>query len=341
MPRIVVLQGPDAGRAFELPPSADVGTDLRCAVPLLDRTAPPCALRLARRKGETVFKDLTTIGAVSLNGRATRSGRLKTGDLLKVGQTVLIFSEDESVEGPAAAEPAEPVPEAWARLGFGPSEAPMMAILEASGRPPDAVATLLRIGERVRSLEGPEEVAGVLLDVALEAVPADRGAVVLFEEERNRFRFAAGRARGAAPPPDKGTLSRGILVQVMKNRESLWVPDTRRDERFERRSSLAAAGVRSVLAAPLLAAGRFRGAIVLESLGREGEFTEEHLRFLSAVGLQGAMILHNQELAEATRDKALIERELELAGEIQRWMLANTLPHRTDVEVFGTSRAAH
>jgi pSer/pThr/pTyr-binding forkhead associated (FHA) protein len=79
------------GTAFELGPEITLGRSPGCAVPLEgDTFASSVHARVYRRDGETWLEDLGSTNGTFLNGeRVAAPVRLKRGDQLKVGHTLL------------------------------------------------------------------------------------------------------------------------------------------------------------------------------------------------------------------------------------------------------------
>ncbi len=104
------------------------------------------------------------------------------------------------------------------------------------------------------------------------------------------------------------------------------------DERFSEAKSIMLAGVRSIVAAPLLGPDGCLGMIVLHSRFRGRQFSEEDMALLVSLGAAAALRLKNITLVEEAAERRLLERELALAHEIQMGMLPTDFPERAEIE---------
>jgi sigma-B regulation protein RsbU (phosphoserine phosphatase) len=118
------------------------------------------------------------------------------------------------------------------------------------------------------------------------------------------------------------------------------VTDASLDERFARAESIVVSGVRSLIAAPLVDSEGCLGMIVLSAKSRTRPFVEDDLELLIALGSAAAMRIRNIEHAEETARRRLLDRELDLAHDIQMAMLPRTFPERPGIDVSAVLRPA-
>ncbi|MCU0723443.1 MAG: SpoIIE family protein phosphatase [Planctomycetes bacterium] len=342
MPKLVVIEGAEAGMQFDLGEATVIGSDVECDVILTDPEVHGRHLKLTIRDQAAAFKDLSPIRSLSVNGMLKGQGKLKHGDILKIGQTVLIYSEDELLdlapeEGREEAALPDPEP---VRRRYESAEAPILAVL-GPGAPAgsrDRLATLLRIHEELGSLQEVPKVLAKVLDLVFEVLEPDRAAILLQEGAGGAFRLAATRTVAGREAPGKFPVSRGVLREVFRTREALLLRDAQADDRFAGRESIARQRIRSVLCVPLTFRDEFLGAVALDSSSRPGAFQASDLDWLAVIAFQTALSLHTARLAEQVREKALLEQEIELASKIHQRVLPGSLPERADLELFGAIR---
>jgi len=102
-------------------------------------------------------------------------------------------------------------------------------------------------------------------------------------------------------------------------------------------------GAQPLFGVPILSDGEPRGVLVVgdkESRHGVGPFREEDRRTLELLANQAAIALANAELHREALEKERLEREVELASQIQRQILPTTAPVIPGYEVFGWSRPA-
>ncbi|MHC5039662.1 MAG: SpoIIE family protein phosphatase [Planctomycetota bacterium] len=338
MPKVVVIEGQDAGKTFVLSGNTTVGRAPDCTVSLTDPNVFNRHIKISEKKDGYIVKDMSSLRALSVNGKAVSRSRLKQGDLIKIGKTVLIFSEDETIEVP------DTVPEEERKAVSDPStvrrkyiskSGPLMAIVDEPKSAKEKLLSLLKISQQISAMDSIPNIFEAILDAIFDMFPADRASIILYEEREKKFMSSASRVRGSATAPAKAPVSRGILKEIFKTQESLLILDAQQDRRFDQRQSVARQNIRSLMGAPLVSGEKFLGVLVVDSLLRKGAFSSEDLDMLCAIGYQTSMALENARLAEEVQEKALLEHEIELAGIIRRKVLPDAPPKRPDIELFG------
>ena len=272
---LVVLQGPDKGRRFELPDApALIGRDSR-ALPLGDNTV---SRRHAELKpgdgGEWVLRDLGSSNGTYVNGqRVDRSVALRLGDQFRVGRTLLVFGAQPGVLRSSGSN----VELADADSGMDSSIINTMPSSEDSlvlAVPEPAVAAmsnlkiLYRLSAALGSSFSLQQILEVVMDLVFEHVQADRGIILLVDEKdekvitpqvvRIRDEEAAARRPGKAPEPlrpveepEKIKASRTIIDHVVKSGDGVLSSNAMADPRFKKGRSVHDMGIRSCLCAPI------------------------------------------------------------------------------------------
>lgn len=139
--------------------------------------------------------------------------------------------------------------------------------------------------------------------------------VALYDAKTNSieipYRYSEGEVISIEPFP----LGEGLTSILIHTKQPLLlVEDT------ERRAAILGAKVagkpaKSWLGVPIVVQGEAIGALIIQDAEREHQFTEDHVRFLSALTAQVGGIIHNIRLLEEARQRAL---QVEAAAEIAR-----------------------
>jgi len=156
-------------------------------------------------------------------------------------------------------------------------------------------------------------------------IQADRGFIVLRDENDNLVpRWTEVRRKDT---DDTIRISRTIVNQVMDSQEAILSADAASDERFEMSQSIADFRIRSMMCAPLVDSdGSSRGVIQIDTLDQRKRFTAEDLEVLVAVAGQAAIAIDNAQMHETALAQKEVQRDLELATEVQRGFLPETPP---------------
>ena len=149
-----------------------------------------------------------------------------------------------------------------------------------------------------------------MLDRAVDHFGPEDAAIYLRNEE-NGYDCAASRSVGRGDP--QTLFSKNLMQQVVEERQAALVLDAQTDERFHEAMSLLDAGVRSLVAAPLLDPDGALGLIVLGSRLTVRQFAEEDMELLASLASVAAMRIRNVHLAEEAAERKRLEQEVSLA----------------------------
>jgi serine phosphatase RsbU (regulator of sigma subunit) len=126
------------------------------------------------------------------------------------------------------------------------------------------------------------------------------------------------RVRGSDVPIEEVRISRAIMTEVIENGKSVLTSDAQQDPRFASQT-LVLQGIRSVLAVPLSVDERHVfGIIYADSPTHEVTFSSEHLDILTTLASVASIRVENASLLDERINRERMERELELATEIQQ-----------------------
>lgn len=167
----------------------------------------------------------------------------------------------------------------------------------------------------------------------------DRGFIVLKEEDL--LKPLAMKIRHQRDE-ERIRLSRTIVDHVMETQQAIVSADATADSRFNMSQSIADFRIRSILCAPIIDAdGKSIGVIQLDALRHGVGFREEDLEILTTVAIQSSIAIDNALLHEKEVKQREIQRDLELANEVQRSMLPQRRLKTDTVEFFDYYRSAH
>jgi sigma-B regulation protein RsbU (phosphoserine phosphatase) len=145
------------------------------------------------------------------------------------------------------------------------------------------------------------------------------------------------RLRGKDDPIEEVRISRMVMDEVLKNGKSVLTSDAQHDPRFASQT-MVLQGIRSVLAVPLSVDERnIFGIIYADSPTYEATFTEEHLDILTTLASVASIRVENASLLDERIQRERMERELELATEIQQRFQPSAPPKIDGYEFQGIS----
>jgi transcriptional regulator with GAF, ATPase, and Fis domain len=174
----------------------------------------------------------------------------------------------------------------------------------------DLDATLVELARLLLSADDEDKTAEVLLGRVLELTGAERGFIVVRQDESYVQKLNIGFDRSRLSRAQRA-FSRSIVRGAIESRQLVYSPDVLSDPRFAELESVQDLGCASVLAAPLHHADEVYGVIYLERRGRPADFDPDAHRFLSAFSeLAGLFLLR------ALERQALRERNLSLEHDL-------------------------
>lgn len=199
----------------------------------------------------------------------------------------------------------------------------------------------LRILNEIHHALGRSIAIDELLDMILESVfrhlNSEEGAIYL-KDERDQLRIAASRSLFAGRR--NFTFSRKLETEVIEKGMAALVYDAEHDKRFSSSMSIVGAGIRSLVAAPLLSGDTTLGMIVLSSRAAIRQFTEADLQLLVSMASVAGLRLVNLRLAEEAAERRRMEAELSLARQIQIGLIPSKLPEIDGYRIYAENQAS-
>jgi two-component system, NtrC family, sensor kinase len=325
---LLVLQGPDKGRRFELPDAPTlIGRDSR-QLPLTDNTVSRRHAELHPVGEGWVLKDLGSSNGTYINGaRVDNTYALKLGDQMRVGKTILVYGAQPGVSRANTSHLSLSNEDSGMDASImhtvaSNDDSMVLAVPEPAAAAMTNLKLLYQLGAALGSSFDVQQVLEVVMDLVFEHVKADHGIILLLDaKEELKPRVMRTRASGppkAAPAakasgeenqePAKIHASLTIINHVMKSGEAVLSSNAMTDKLFSKSQSVHNLGIRSALCVPIksrrLSSGRGEsadeivGVIYIDSSVRNYTYSPDQLRLLSAIGLQAGMAVQNAKLYE-------------------------------------------
>jgi signal transduction histidine kinase len=349
---LLVLQGPDKGRRFELPDETTVvGRDSR-QLPLTDNTVSRKHCELEPVDGGWVLHDMGSANGTYINGqRVANRYDLKLGDQIRVGRTLLVFGAQPGVSRTSGGN----VSLAGEELGMDSSimhtvasneDSIVLAVPEPAAAAMTNLKVLYQLGAALGSSFDEDQVLEVVMDLVFEHVKADRGMILLIDPTQGnelvpkvvRTRDesdgkSADTVHGRAVTTEKIHASRTIINHVIANGEGVLSSNAMADRRFSKGKSIHNLGIRSALCVPIKArklqdrgGDETIGVIYIDSSVANYTYSPDQLRLLTAIGLQAGMAVQNAKLyrqgLQAERMAAIGETTAALSHSIKNILQA-------------------
>lgn len=309
-PRILGIAGPLQGTVFAVPDGeVSIGREPNNHLWAPDPTLSRRHCLLIRNGEEFTIRDLGSRNGTLVNGVPIEEQALRHGDQISIGDSVVVLLLEEG-DHPSKMNPVEfsetteyegsplvlPLDDALS----GESD-PAAPGLPGTARLTRDLNSLLKIATGIGGIRDRESLQWQLLGFLFDVVPAERGAVLLFENaEELSSAVAWDRVRG---PDHPVRVSQTILRRVLRERVGLVVSDVASDEALRHVQTIAELNIRSALCVPLVASGRVLGAIYLDTSSLTGRFDSNHLQVMTAVAGIASLALENLRQWEQLRQE--------------------------------------
>jgi signal transduction histidine kinase len=173
------------------------------------------------------------------------------------------------------------------------------------------LATLYEVSQVLNSSLDLAETLNLVMDSLIHLAGAERGCLMLFDEEGSlKIRAARSFDRDTAAPHDL-ELSQTVVESAVRSGRPVVTTNAQLDPRFSARESVIGYHLRSIACVPLHVRERVTGALYLDNRVKEGVFSEADLPMLNAFANQAAVAIENARLYTVT-DQALAARVEEL-----------------------------
>jgi len=333
---------PASGDPTEVTVDSDtvvIGRSSSCDLPVMDASMSRRHARLFLTPEGWMVEDLGSRNGTLVNGdRISGTVRVQDGDVISMAISSVTVGGRTSARSETDAPAAASVFRSAA------------TILNETRRAADAAAdreTLERYAERLRILNdvhealtgplGENDLIELILERVFSHLHPQQGAVFLKRGE-SIVRICTRNQPGISDDfPDSSSL----FAEVIGRGQAALVMDVGQDERFSEARSLMAAGIRSLVAAPLLSPVGSLGMIALSSRLHTREFTEDDLEMLVSLASVAAMHLRNRALMEEAAERQRLEQELALARRIQTALLPPALPSVPGYDLFAVNVPFH
>jgi len=301
--RLLAISGPLRTSEFPLDQEIRIGRSANNEICLDDPEVAPRHCTIQPNAGRFFLIDFDSTSGTFVNGIPVKRRELKPGDEVGVGISVFVFYS-ESFEV-AAGSPVQmdqgnafnarvlelPVEEL---LQLAPES---LAALAQPVRMARNLSLLLHISRAIGSLRDEESLPWQLLGMIFDVIPAERGAILLIDEDSREMtsEIAWDRVSGPDVPVH---LNQEIVRRVIEEKVSLLS-----DPEIRELASLGGGTPKerdpAILCVPMMSSNRPIGVIYLESRSPETAFAEDDFRLLTAIAGLGVVALENARRLES------------------------------------------
>ncbi len=324
-PRIVGIAGPLKGMTLALTDGEiSVGREPSNKLWAVDSAVSRrhCAI-LKQEDGRFLLRDLGGRNGTRVNGERIEKYELCHRDQISVGNSTLVFllGDEEAIAERNPLELDDTTVEDNVVASLRPEDSTYRHPdpERQSGQPKAErlaadLSTVLKIATHIGGIRDEGGLQWQLLGMLFDVVPAQRAAILFFDDSGEIARSAAwDRVHGPAVPV---RVSRTLLKKITAERTGLLLGNIKRSP-VGQADSLQSAGVKSALCVPMLLADKVSGVIYLDTRSPENPFDSDHLQLITAVAglisLAWDRVRHLQKLREENK---YLQEEINLNHEL-------------------------
>ncbi len=320
-----------------------IGRSARSDVCIADAFASRLHAEIRQEGDNYWLLDLGSANGTKLNGLiVTDTQPLHPGSEIQIGETKLRFVDEIMTPHTISARLIADVTDRLDpsnTISLPALKTPTAEILDSqlSSRS-DLLGLISKVGVALLSSTGLDETLQQVASLVFDAVPAERVVIMLRGDDgKGDMEIRVARTRGVDEPISEIRISRAVMAEVVVNGKSVLTSDAQHDPKFGT-ETIMLQGILSVLAVPLSVDERHVfGLIYADSPTNQVTFKKEHLDILTTLASVASIRVENASLVDERINRERMERELELAAEIQQTFQPSGPPIIAGYEFQGIS----
>lgn len=330
------------GRDELLPLAADelrIGRGTENEVVLADFSVSRRHAVIRKEGGSWFVQDLASTNGIQVNGVPSKRAMLKPGDRIKVG--IFDLAIEEVREPPTSGSRARiataglpQVPQmaqvpvgtativrsladfsaAWGLDGKGSGEARSTKRKDLDEAYSSKIfGFMTRLARLLIRSDSVDEVLSRVMDIAFEALPVDRGFILLLDEATGKTvcELARTKERLEFRPESEVPVSQTMVEQVMRDRVALLTYDALADQRLAGGDSIRIHQIRAAMCTPLWSGEKIIGVFQVDTPFHAGTFNEQDLDLLTALANYAAVAVERLRYAKTVEFERLVRSRLE------------------------------
>jgi len=353
MPKLFVY--PEKGESFCLPLKKEkisVGRSADNTISIVDSFCSGCHAFIYPSDLVYVVRDNNSKNGTFVNGKKIQSEtELKKGDEILIGLTRIIFDKalSTNVEVMEAPTPSENV-NTIIHLKEILKKHEIDTTLKADATPFDmeriksehkALSILSDVSQALISHRPIEELLDHVMDLICQNLPMDRGILMLKEGNPAQLIPKVVRINNKKLKNQKIQVSKSIINMALDKNSAVLTYDAQADTRFRMQDSIIKSNIHSAMCVPLWNNKEIIGIVYSDRIYLLDRYSDEDLKLLTLLSNLAAIKIENAKLFEESIEKERMEKELELAAQIQKNFLPKENPECENFEIAGTNIPCH
>lgn len=313
---LLVINGANRGTRYEIASDQDVviGRSVGCNLRLDDSEVSRQHAQITHSGSEFLLRDFGSANGTRVNGHVVTERILCHGDNVQFGSTTLLFQLAETNQPPIASvdqirfiDDSRSVPESAIVQSVEVDES--AAPIAAKDLKPGLELLYHVAEELVTPIRSLDEVLQRILNLAMQAIGADRGCVLLKDPVGVDLTAIAFARNDETPSGSiQMPVSRSITDYVLRHGMAVRTSNASLDDRFPAANSIVTSGICEAICAPMRGRSDLLGVFYLDTTtpvekamndGLKSRLTDEHLRTIVTVARQAALAIESRQFQDA------------------------------------------
>lgn len=177
-----------------------------------------------------------------------------------------------------------------------------------------------------------------ILEKCMNMMNAEAASLMLVVENGKELEFKITLGpKSEEVKPFRLPIGKGISGWVAQNSEAILIPDAYADKRFDssfdKRSGFV---TKSILCVPMIYKSKVIGVVTVLNRLDSKPFSENDKDILTSFSSQAALSIENAKLLQAVIEKERLDKELQVASEIQRLLIPQNIPNVPGLDISAT-----
>jgi Nif-specific regulatory protein len=174
----------------------------------------------------------------------------------------------------------------------------------------ERIQTFYKLADLLNSVWDPDDLLSKALELVIELLNAERGAIILYSEKDKTFELKVSLGLEQETSEDAIDISRRVLFDVVESDAPLIVENAADDQEFCGSKSVRMHNILSILCVPLKTKNRLIGTVYLDHRSLPAVFASEDIDFLKAFSCLIATAIEKSELYVKANDEIFQLKEV-------------------------------
>lgn len=192
------------------------------------------------------------------------------------------------------------------------------------------LSAMLEVSYALNSILNYQQLLEYTIDMALNVTRAERGCLILFNENSQKFEMVVARKMGDKEVNKEMHTSQSLILKCFKSGETIVITDTNLDQEIANKKSIVLNQIKCVALTPLKYNRSIIGVLYLDSRISPGIFKERDQELLKFFATQASVAINNSRLlhlattdgmTELTNHRSFLQRLLEEFYRAKRYNL--------------------